>query len=252
MNKTAKTVAWLHGITFTLFFIVNTVMDYYVYPLLYGTLDSEFLKIFIDTVMAAVLYSVLYFIVRTVYIVAVFKIKRKNINLKGTWYHVHIKRDLYDFIKTDKLRAGVTTVKQDFYDVRFTADNSYFSLDENGNLVEDVNAAHQTHWEHLTCSFDGEGKIIACYKADSSRKQIAQCCPLCHSPLPEGKKAAAEKTKRIGIHDLTVISDKKIKGTFADEYPSASYGEIFFFRNKEERDALIKDFLQDGDIDEAV
>nr|MDE7380269.1 hypothetical protein [Clostridia bacterium] len=249
MKKTTKTVSALHGITFTLFFIIDTILTYFLYPALNAKLGSAFLEILISTIVSAFLYSVLYFIVSSVYKLAVFYIKDRKLKLGGVWYHVHIKRNIKGFIPTDKLRAGETHIKQNFYDLTFTADNRYFSLDENGEIKEDKNQTHQTHWEHATCSWDGESKIIACYKADSSNKNAIKICPFCNEPFKDGAEITTEKKERLGIHNLTLINQNVIKGTFADEYPSASYGEIFFFRKKEERDALIKDFLQDGDID---
>ena len=247
MNKTATTVTLLHSATFTLFFILSTVMNYFVYPLLTSEGTSAFLKGFLETVISAFLYAVLFFIVKLVYKVIFFKILNKNLNLGGTWYHVMIKKNLHGLIKTDKLRAGETMIKQNLYDLYFTADNAYYFLSEDGTPTSERNSTNHTHWTLKISDWEGDGKLLGCYRADTSTKGAITSCPYCGAPFAE--KKSVEKEERIGIHNLEIISDNYIKGRFADEYPSASFGEIYFFRKREERDKLIADFLADGSID---
>ena len=41
MNKTAQTVSALHALSFTLFFIINVVLDFFVYPSLNSLLAAK-------------------------------------------------------------------------------------------------------------------------------------------------------------------------------------------------------------------
>lgn len=252
MNKTAKIVSALHGTAFTLFFIIDIILQYFLYPLLDEQFHSPFLSVLIATLVSAVLYSALYFIVYYVYKLFMFRIFKKKPYIHGVWYHVHIKRDLHGFVATDKLRAGETRVKQTLYDVSFEANNSYFYL-KDGQVVEDTNATRSTHWKHVACDWEDEDSLIACYEADSRQKDSVSECPYCHTKFSSAVDIQGEKKNRVGIHRLNITNASqdrgKMEGTFADEYPSASYGEIFFFRRKEDRDALIADFLADGTID---
>ena len=240
-------MAVLHSMTFTLFFIISTVMNFFVYPLLVNEGLSAFLQIFIETVISAFLYAILYLIVKFVYKLIFFKLINKNQNLNGTWYHVMIKKNLHGLIKTDRLRAGETTIKQDLYDLHFSADNAYYSLSESGEVECERISTNHTHWTLNISGWEGDDKLLGCYKAGTSTKGAITHCPYCGTPFDE--KKSVEKEERVGIHNLEIISDNYIKGRFADEYPSASFGEIYFYRHKEERDKLIADFLADGKID---
>ena len=210
---------------------------------------SAFLSILIATLVSAALYSVLYFLVYQVYKLFLFHIK-KDKYIGGVWYHLHVKKDMYGQpIKTDKLRAGETTVKQNLYDIMFHAENSYFYL-KDGEVTEDKGSV--TSWDYVACDWQGENELIACYAAKSPWKNVISNCPFCGTKLRRNIRQG-EKPKRLGIHSLTINNasrkNGKMSGSFADEYPSASYGEIFFFRNKADRDALILDVLSDGKLD---
>lgn len=242
MNKTAKTISILHGTTFSLFALVNVAFNYYIYPILAKKISSGFFIVLLDALMSAFLYSVLYLIISNSYKLIFFKIRNKSQNLNGIWYHVHFKRNMHGYVKSNYVRAGVTKVKQNFYDLDFTADNYSFSLAPDGELLEDFSATKQTHWRYCAADWNDDS-IIACYTASSTNKKNISQCPFCGTEMSE-QEIPGEYKDRVGVHRLTIINKGYIKGTFADQYPSASYGEIFFYRNKADRDAQIKSFLK--------
>lgn len=246
MNKTAKTISILHGTTFSLFALVNVAFNYYIYPILTKKISSGFFIVLLDALMSAFLYSVLYLIVSNSYKLIFFKIRNKSQNLNGIWYHVHIKRNMHGLVKSNHVRAGVTKVKQNFYDLDFTADNYSISLAPDGELVENTCATKQTHWRYCAADWN-DNSIIACYTASSTNKKKIAQCPFCGVMMSE-REISGEYKDRVGVHRLTIINKDYIRGTFADQYPSASYGEIFFFRDKADRDKLIKQFLRGDDI----
>lgn len=246
MNKTAKTISVLHGTTFSLFALANVIFNYYVYPILTEKISSGFFVVLLDALMSAFLYSVLYLVVSNVYKLIFFKVQNKDLNLNGVWYHVHIKRNMHGIVQSNHVRAGVTTVKQNFYDLDFTGDNYSFSLTPDMELAEDTDITKQTHWRYCATDWN-DNNIIACYTASSTNKKRISRCPFCGAAMSK-QEIPEEYKDRVGVHRLTIISKDYIKGTFADQYPSASYGEIFFFRKKEDRDEHIKRFLCGNDI----
>lgn len=253
MNKTAKTVSALHGTAFTVFLIIYLVLQNFLFPLIDGSVGSKFWSVFIDAVVSAVLYSALYFVIYQIYKLFFFRILKKQPYIAGKWYHVHIKQDMNEnFVHAESLRAGETIVKQTLFDITFEASNRNFSL-ENGQVVEDGDVLRITHWKHLACSWDGQ-EIIACYQAGSTHGETLSICPYCHTKLPAKIKLQGARKNRVGIHKFKYVRKTEehgefLDGTFADEYPSASYGKIFLFRDRAERDRLIADFLSDGTID---
>ncbi|MGN1103969.1 MAG: hypothetical protein ACI4QI_03755 [Candidatus Coproplasma sp.] len=250
-NRTAKIITQLHGLSFTIFAIISVAFNYYIYPILTEKISTGFIVILLDAIISAFLYTVIYFILTFIYKIVIFRLKNKNHNLKGVWYHVHLKRNMHGFVAVKSIRAGITKVTQDFYDLDFSAENYSYSLNADNQLEEKSGATNKTHWNYCATDWSGDD-IIACYTASSADKKKITQCPFCGAAIAEGQEVSGESKERIGVHRLKIIDKNEIRGTFADQYPSASFGEIFFFRKKEDRDRLIMDFLTDGDLDEFV
>ncbi len=217
----------LHGIVFTFFMITNTLINDYVYAFLEGIFHRPWLVSICDLFVSAFLYVGIYTILYFIYKYFIVRIKKQIFNVKGKWYHVHIKKNDEGIIKADYLRAGETDVTQDLYDLKFSAVNYSYSLDENDNVIREDDVRSNTGWSSWAVDWDGKEKIITCFKANT--------------PVKVGN----EYTNRHGIHRLTLSEDKQImSGDFADEYPSSNRGEIYFFRSEDKMREFIRTFLK--------
>lgn len=250
MNKTASTIGWLHGTSFTIFFIINTVLEFFVYPAIEKALASDFWLIIISTIISAFLYLVIYLIALNIYKVFTFrkltkKLKRDKLWVKGTWYHVHIPFDNDGEMIIDSLRAGEAIFEQSLYDVKIkVAKNDSFALTDKGELLQIGNRHTQWTWpytfvindEHLQAIYDAgttHDTTITQYK-----------CNFCGQEYPEGKEIRLAGHDRIGVHTLTIESENLIAGTYHDCVPSINHGSIKFFRNKEDRDNEIREYFK--------
>ncbi len=232
----------LHSVTFIIFSVVSFLLtdvllgDWFLETLKgwFGEKRSaqvaEMVKDVVFFFVDLGLYIGLYALVYKVYKTFVSRVKKDILLIGGKWFHVHLKRDDAGYLKVDYLRAGETTVEQDLYDVTFTAKNYSYKLNEKGETYKVDSVRDNTGWTSYSIDWDGKERLVTCYRANTQRKK------------------ADEFTNRHGIHRLQ-ISDEVMKGNFADEYPSASRGEIYFFRSEAVRDEFIKDFLTDGDLD---
>lgn len=217
----------LHGLVFTVFMIINMVIEDYIYAFLEGVIGLPWLVAIADLFVSGFLYVGIYTAVYFVYKFFVVKIKHEIHDLKGKWYHVHIKRNDEGIIKSDFLRAGVTEVTQDLYDVKFKAINNSYFVNDCGEVECDDDTRSNTGWSSWSVDWDGRDKLVTCFKANT--------------PV----KVDGEYTNRHGIHRLTVSPDGQIiSGEFADEYPSKNRGEIYFFRSEEKFVGFIKTFFR--------
>lgn len=250
MNKTASTVTWLHGSSFTVFFIVNTVLEYFAYPAIKAALESDFWLIITSTLVSAFLYFIIYTVISKIYDIIVFKktikkIKHDKLWIKGTWYHVHVPYNNEGEMIIDSLRAGETIFHQSLYDVKATvAENDSYALDDQGNILK-VGDRH-TQWTHpYVFILEGE-KLNIIYNAGATHdtRILQHKCSLCGAEYPEGKEIFLAGQERLGIHTLTIKSATMIEGTYRDAAPSVNRGTIKFFRNKEDRDNEIKEYFR--------
>lgn len=217
----------LHGIVFTVFMLLNNVINQYVYGFLENVIHLPWLVTICDLIVSGFLYVGIYTIVYFLYKYVIVRVKKEILNVKGKWYHVHVKQDDNGVIKSDFLRAGVTDVFQDLYDLKFSAINYSYSVDENGEVVKDDDVRSNTGWSSWAVDWDGKDKLVTCFKANTA------------------VKVGNEYTNRHGIHRLTISEDGQImSGDFADEYPSSSRGEIYFFRSEEKLHEFIKTFFR--------
>ena len=219
----------LHGIVFSLFMILNMMINEYIYAFLENTFDLPWLVQLLDLAISAVLYVSIYTVVYFAYKFMVVHVKKEIINHKGEWYHVHIKHDENGWIPSSSLRAGITTIEQDLYDVKFSATNFSYTLDENGEVIKLDDKRKNTGWYSWSVDWDGKDKLITCFKAST---QV---------------KTGSEYTNRYGIHKLEIDTiNKVISGTFADEFPSSNRGEIYFFDTQEKLFDFIKNFFKEN------
>lgn len=227
--KKASFIFALHGIVFSIFMIVNMIINDYVYTFLTTVLNQAWLVAVVDFVVSGVLYVAIYTVVYYVYKLIVINVKKEVINLRGSWLCLHVKRDREGNIKPNCLRPGQVEISQDLYDVSCQATNKYFKLDEDGTLDWVDDAFHDTVWNSYSIDWDGKENIVMCFKAITKSKNDV------NNLLDNNEK---EGTDRYGIHDLKInAKGDKMLGTFADTYPSANNGEIYFFKNE-------KDFLK--------
>ena len=217
----------LHGIVFTIFMVINMMIDEYIYNFLENVIHLPWLVAICDIIVSGFLYVGIYVVVYFIYKFLVVRVKKEILNVKGTWYHVHIKKNDEGIIKTDFVRAGVTNVSQDLYALKFSATNYSYYVDENGNVAKDDDTRSNTGWSSWAVDWDGKDKLITCFKANTCVKM------------------GNEYTNRHGIHRLTISEDAQMmSGDFADEYPSSNRGEIYFFRSEEKLHDFIKTFFR--------
>lgn len=245
MNKTAQTVGQIHTISFTIFFIINTILDYFIYPLINQSLNSEFLVIFISTIISAVLYSVIYFIMSALFKFFIFKVKDKKLNIGGKWFHIHIPYTSEgEQVKTE-LRCGETEFEQKFFDIKsIKAKNYSYSLDENDEVF--ISGDRVTEWKYADNFVLDDNKIIEVYKTNATHdnKITVHECPVCASKFSKAKTLTVNYKDRVGVHDLTIESENLISGQFRDSYPSIVHGTIKFYRKKEDRDEEIRKYFK--------
>ncbi|MBQ8885553.1 MAG: hypothetical protein IJY62_04220 [Clostridia bacterium] len=254
-NRSASAVAKIHSLAFTLFFIFDTLLNEFLYPVLERELSSRALRIFITAVIAASLYAALYALLRVGYDFISAK-RDKKLNIGGTWYHVHIPHNLdrEDYSKNE-LRAGVTKISRDLYDFTFVANNYYYSLNPDGSLK--VDHRDDTHWytKATKLSDENDFDLIQIYEAktkNNAKTKLASC-PCCQTQFSEPLEIALAEKFRHGIHKLDIIEEDgrfakpmKITGEFSDCWPSLKSGDILFFRNEQERDERIREFFENA------
>ena len=217
----------IHGTVFTVFMILNMLIEDYIYAFLESVIGQAWLVAVCDIFVSGFLYVGIYTVVYFFYKIFVVKIKHEIVDLKGKWYHVHIKINDEGVIRSDFLRAGVTEITQDLYDLKFSASNASYFVNESGEVECDDDTRSNTGWSSWSVDWDGGDKLVTCYKANT--------------PV----KLDGEFTNRHGIHRLTVSEDGQLMtGNFADEYPSKNRGEIYFFRTEERFISFIKTFFK--------
>lgn len=239
MNKTATIITRLHFISLTIFIVIDEILEVVFYPWLEQTLNLVWLSIGLNAVFSGTLYTIVYFAAHGVYVLLKFRIKSPQMNIGGKWYHVHIpmRRDEESgediIIWRDYARAGETEIKQNLYDLYFTAENVKVTLVGDG-LHWAASDRNKTRWSYKSVEFGEQTldgiKIYACYSATSRNTRT------------DGEGGTVD-AMRLGVHDLKIVREGKIEGEYLDTYPSANKGEIHFFRSREERDEFILQFL---------
>lgn len=250
-NKSAKIIGWLNGITFTVFYIINEVLQNAVYPMMREKIDTLWITIFITAVISAVLYAGLFLFIKFLYKFFVFKIKCKKCDINGKWYHLHIPYtfDGVDYSK-NCVRAGETCIKHELFDFTFVGTNySYIKNKGDGFAVDTSNT---THWRTRATKFceENDFDIIQIYEAKTKKntKIKLEICPCCMTSFTEKKEICEASEFRHGIHKLRLITNSKgkcykIEGEYSDSWPSMKRGDIIYFRNEEDRNKEIENYF---------
>ena len=219
----------MHGIVFSLFLIINQIIDAKLYEFLDNVLGLTWAVELCDLIISACLYLLIYQIVYFVQKIILIYIRKDVISLKGKWYHLHIKYDLNGNPLPNGLRPGKTKIKQDLYELQFIADNHNCTLKEDGKIEWIEDDVNDTDWNSWSVDWDGKEKLVTCFKAVTQEKS--------DGVLPS----------RYGIHKMEIYNGgKKIRGEFADEYPSKSVGKIYFFRTEAELYKKMEEYMQKG------
>lgn len=255
-NRTASTVSAIHGITFTVFFIIDSVLNKFFYPYLESHVH-EALAMAISAIIAAGLYSVVYFICSAIY---TFMIKRrdKKYNIDGTWYHVHIPKNITgggreDYLQT-QLSCGVTKVSRNFYDFTFVANNQKYYMKDNEIKIRTDN---ETHW-YTKCtrvSDENDFDLIEIYEAKTNGipRRLLKSCPCCKTEFQQSIEIQEAEKFRHGIHKINIYYNEDInhmymKAEYSDCWPSFKYGDLYFYRTEKERDDRIRQYFEEAKI----
>ncbi len=207
----------MHGLVFSLYLIINKAIDESVYNFLQEFLQLWWAVEVCDLILSAFLYVVIYNFVYLVRKFLVMNVKKEVLNISGEWYHLHIKYDENGKPKPNGLRPGKTKVKQDLYDVHFSAKNNTCELLPDGTIAWDEDDRNDTIWDSWSVDWNGKTDLVTCFKA--------------HTP----EKNDGVFTERHGFHKLKIVGKgEKMNGKFADEYPSKSWGMIYFFRTEKQ------------------
>ena len=207
----------MHGLVFSVYLIVNSVIKEDVYAWLETVFKAAWASQVADLFISAFLYVTIYNIVYYFRKFVILHVKKDVKSLSGEWYHLHIKLDENGNPRENGLRPGKTKIKQDIYDLHFAGKNHNCTLNDDGTISWRENERKDTTWNSWSVDWDGKGRLVTCFKANT---QV---------------KTNEEFTDRYGIHKLEISNDgKRIKGVFADEYPSKNKGEIYFFRTEKE------------------
>ena len=246
-NTTANTLSAIHGITFTVFFIIDSLFNEFLYPFLESVMHKA-LAIAITAVIAAVLYAVVFFIVKAIYDFILVK-KDKRLTITGKWYHVHVP---YVMGKEDysiqKLSCGTTRVSRNLHDFTFVGDNRKFSI-FNGEIIKSDDNA--THWytKATKLSDENDFDIIHIYEArtNGAQKREIHDCPFCKSKFDDAVEIEEAGIFRHGIHKIDILEGDdgqlQMKAEYSDCYPSFKNGKLFFYRTEAERDKRVKEFF---------
>lgn len=215
--KNNKFIFGMHGLVFSVYLILDSVINLDLYVWLESIFKVAWAIQVVDLFISAFLYVTIYNIVYFCRKYIILHVKKEVIPLGGEWYHLHIKLDENGNPRENGLRPGKTKIKQDLYDLRFTGKNHACKLNDDGTITWREDERKDTSWNSWSVDWDGKGRLVTCFKANT---QV---------------KTNEEFTDRYGIHKLEITNGgKRMKGSFADEYPSKNKGEIYFFRSERE------------------
>ena len=250
-NSTANAVTAIHGLTFTVFFILDSILNEFFYPFLQREVNKV-VAIAISAIIAAVLYFLVLTIVKKIYDFVLCK-KDLRLSIDGMWYHVHIPRHMgKEDYSYEQLSCGETRVSRNLYDFTFVGDNCKFSV-RNGELIKREDNA--THWytKATKLSDENDFDIVEIYEAkttSASTKKI-NSCPFCKSSFDEPIDIQVAEKFRHGIHKIDIITTNpnniKMRAEYSDCYPSFKSGTLLFYRTEAERDERVKQFFLDAE-----
>lgn len=249
-NGSAAALSAIHGIAFTVFFVVEQILDELAYPYLEAHMAKP-LFIAISAVVAAGLYSGLFILVKLLYD-AVLVLRDERMRIDGLWYHVHIPHYMgsEDYTQ-ERLSTGITTVSRELMDFTFVGNNERCYMQSDGTLH--FVSENATHWytKATKLSDENDFDIIEVYEAKTRGNPIRRvdACPCCKTRFDTPVTITEAESFRHGIHKLDVRTENGvtyIKGEYSDCWPSLKTGEVFFYRTKAERDAKIHEFFAEA------
>lgn len=250
-NASVAATSAIHGIAFTVFFVIEQVLDASAYPYL-ATHLAKPLYIAITAIVAAGLYSGLFLIIKWLYNAIIAKMDAR-MDIEGLWYHVHVPHRMGQEDYTQpRLSVGTTEVSRELMDFTFRGDNERCYQLPDGSLQ--FKRDNVTHWytKATKLSDENDFDIIEVYEAttkgDSAR--TVNECPCCRMHFDTPVILAEAEKFRHGVHKIDIITKGRatvMQGEYSDCWPSLKTGEIFFYRTKEERDERIRRFFADAE-----
>lgn len=250
-NSTALTLGVIHGTAFSVFFVVEKILNEIFYPFLEQS-TSKLVMISISAVVALVLYGVVYFIVKKIYDILLLRNEPK-LNIEGEWFHVHIPHYLgKEDYSQERLSVGTTTVSRELKDFTFVGNNQKCYM-LNGEMV--MKTENSTHWytKATKLSDENDFDLIEIYEAKTRGEAIRKItsCPYCKRDFAEPVEIQEAEKFRHGIHKIDIIEQSGIVtgmiAEYSDCWPSLKNGELLFYRTRKERDDRIKLFFAEAE-----
>lgn len=245
-NSTAGVISKIHGLTFTVFFIIEQLLSEFLYPFLQEN-TTKAVYIAISAIIAACLYGVLYIIVSFLFDLSL-KRKDKRLYIEGQWYHVHIPHFMGKEDYTQKrLSVGTTTISRNLMDFTFVGNNirCYYTDDK-----LDFKQENPTHWytKATKLSDENDFDLIEIYEAKTQGNPVisVESCPCCRTKFNQPIEITEAEKFRHGIHKFDIKTENGktyIKGEYSDCWPSLKTGELYFYRTEQERDQRVREFL---------
>ncbi len=129
-------------------------------------------------------------------------------------------------------------------------DNYSLEVEDNGNVFK--NEQNPTHWYTRATKLSDENDfdIIQIFEARTKRNAhtLISQCPCCNTLFDEPVDIEEASFFRHGIHKLKLVVGadgkcRKINGEYSDSWPSLKRGDILFFRDEKERDAVAEQYF---------
>ena len=275
-NHTASTISWVHNLTFGLFdaFVCILLDRIILERLLPNNIWAEIIR---GCAFAGGYYAI-YFIIKFI----LEKATKNSIPFEGKWYHVHIPNNslVVNQERIATLSAGVTNVSRKLNDFtfvsrnyRYTVDNNenlfvrirdtlckekadeeFYRTDQNGNEIR-VFAEPDTKWHTETSEISDENglDLVEIYKATSEQQQVLTIyeCPTCRRRYNTPRVIDEAPRSRYGIHLYTVKENGDwLHCKYSDCWPSLKTGDLYLFRNRNDRDAKIQEFFREHTIND--
>lgn len=250
-NTSAEALTAIHGLSFTVFFIIEQLLDELAYPYL-ATHLAKPLFIAISAIIAAGLYAGLFLLIRWLYNAVIVR-SNARMNIEGLWYHVHIPHRMGEEDYTQaRLSAGTTTVSRDLLDFTLRGDNERCYQQPDGSLL--FKRENATHWytKATKLSDENDFDLIEVYEAKTKGEPVRQVneCPCCRTRFDTPVILTEAEPFRHGVHKIDIKTENGVtvmQGEYSDCWPSLKTGEIFFYRTRQERDERIRRFFADAE-----
>ena len=253
VNHTVGIITHVHSLTFTIFFIIEKILESYVYPLIPDGLSKQILI----TVIAAGLYYVLFLVVKVSTDKVIDRFK-KQFDICGVWHHVHIPhlhmKGEIDYSR-ERLRCGMTIIDRDLYDFSLEAVNHNYWVQDDA-VINDTDSA--TRWNSIISEISETSEspydFIEIYRAETNENArlditTCPCCGITHNPPLTIHEA---DRSRYGIHKLKIDLESynpklrcytRIYADYCDCGTSIKTGELWLYKSERDRDNRIKKYF---------